>query len=293
MRQTTSQDDTVLRYSAFTRNGAGGNPAGVVLDATGLSDGEMQSIAITVGFSETAFLVPTRGVAEEFTARYFSPGGEVTFCGHATIAAAAAHADRHGPASLRLTTLAGDVRVDAGVGPTGRTWASLTSVETATKPLQAEDQQALLSLLGWSEEDVDARIPPRVAYAGAWHPILAASRSDRLDRLDYDFDALAGLMAQRSWTTISLVHRDSDRDYQARNAFAVGGVVEDPATGAAAAALGGYLRDLRLVPADGRLTVLQGHHMGSPSELQVTVLPGIAPAGVAVAGEASQISRIG
>ena len=283
----------VLLYSAFTRDGSGGNPAGVVLDATGLGDADMQAIAARVGFSETAFLTPIPAAPDRFRTRYFSPRGEVTFCGHATVAAAAAYGDRHGSGSLRLTTLAGDVHVEVGIGLTGRTWASLTSVETITKPLQEEDRRTLLTLIGWAASDLDAQIPPRVAYAGAWHPVLAAADAERLDRLEYDFDAAADLMRQRSWTTISMIHRHSDRLYQARNAFAVGGVVEDPATGAAAAALAGYLRELRLVPADGRITVLQGHHMGSPSELQVTVPSGRRAAGISVAGEATEIRASG
>ncbi|MFH8342560.1 PhzF family phenazine biosynthesis protein [Streptomyces sp. AM6-12] len=63
---------------------------------------------------------------------------------------------------------------------------------------------------------------------------------------------LDALMVRRGWTTIALVHRESDTVLHARNPFPPGGVVEDPATGAAAAALGGYLRANGLVtpPAD-------------------------------------------
>ena len=75
----------VLRYSAFTTDPSGGNPAGVVLDARGLSDAAMQRIAADVGYSETAFLVPRAD--GELDVRYFSPLAEVSFCGHATIAA--------------------------------------------------------------------------------------------------------------------------------------------------------------------------------------------------------------
>ncbi len=46
----------VLRYTAFSRDARGGNPAGVVLDATGLTDAEQLAIAAELGYSETAFL---------------------------------------------------------------------------------------------------------------------------------------------------------------------------------------------------------------------------------------------
>ena len=78
----------ILRYTAFSSDPADGNPAGVVLDATGATDAEMRAVAAEVGFSETAYLFPRGGGA--FDLRYFSPLAEVPFCGHATIATAVA-----------------------------------------------------------------------------------------------------------------------------------------------------------------------------------------------------------
>src|SRR5690606_26299867 len=80
---------TVLHYSAFTADGRGGNPAGVVLDARGMDAASMQGIAAELGYSETAFLMPLDDGS--FDIRYYSPLAEVAFCGHATIAAAVAH----------------------------------------------------------------------------------------------------------------------------------------------------------------------------------------------------------
>lgn len=91
----------VLRYSAFTSDPRGGNPAGVVLDARALHEGDMQRIAAQVGYSETAFLSPRLDGA--FDVRYFSPQAEVSFCRHATIAAMVAHAQRHGRANSFCT----------------------------------------------------------------------------------------------------------------------------------------------------------------------------------------------
>ena len=100
----------VLRYAAFPAGDAGGNPAGVVLDARGMTDEEMLAVAAEVGFSETAFLFPAASSAgrmygvSEAQVRYFSPLAEVPFCGHATIATAVAHAERHGAGRLDLVT---------------------------------------------------------------------------------------------------------------------------------------------------------------------------------------------
>ena len=62
----------ILHYSAFTADGRGGNPAGVVLDARGMDEAAMQDIAATLGYSETAFLMP-RDEPGTFDIRYYSP----------------------------------------------------------------------------------------------------------------------------------------------------------------------------------------------------------------------------
>ena len=69
--------------NAFTRNGTGGNPAGVVLDADALGDAEMQAIAAETGLSETAFV--SRSVTEAFKLDFFTPTRRIAHCGHATI----------------------------------------------------------------------------------------------------------------------------------------------------------------------------------------------------------------
>jgi PhzF family phenazine biosynthesis protein len=278
----------ILRYAAFSADPAGGNPAGVVLDATGVSDAEMQRVAADVGYSETAFLVP-RGDGR-FTVRYFSPKAEVPFCGHATIASAAAYAERHGPGVLYLDTHAGVIEVSTTVAADGTMTATLISVEPQTRPITASDLATLLEALRWAPGDLDATLPPRVAFAGAWHPIIATASRQRLANLDYDTDALATLMAERDWTTIDLVYRESAHVFHARNPFPPGGVVEDPATGAAAAALGGYLRELELVAPPVTVTVHQGQDMGRPSVITVRI-PTAPGTGIAVTGAAVPLAR--
>jgi PhzF family phenazine biosynthesis protein len=276
----------VLRYSAFSDNPAGGNPAGVVLEAAGVSAAEMQRVAAEVGYSETAFLVSGSGADREV--RYFSPLAEVPFCGHATIATAVAHAHLHGPGDLHLATRAGQVDVTTRQGDGGSIAATLTSVAPRTEPLPGPLLDRLLAALRWPAEDLDPALPPRLGYAGAWHPVIAAGTRERLADLDYDFAALGGLMAERDWTTVQLVWRESVDVFHARNPFPPGGVVEDPATGAGAAALGGYLRDLGLVAPPAVVTVHQGHDMGRPSLLTVTV-PAEPGSGIGVTGTAVRL----
>lgn len=274
----------ILRYSTFTTHPAGGNPAGVVLDASGASDAEMLAVADEVGYSETAFLLPGDASGDGLTVRYFSPLAEVPFCGHATIATGVAYAGRHGAGTLHLDTRNGRVDVTTATGD-GPTTATLVSVPPTSVELADEDLTTVLSALGWSRGDLDPALPPRVAFAGAWHPVIAAATRERLADLDYDIDALGALMAQRDWTTVDLVWRESATVFHARNPFPPGGVREDPATGAAAAAFGGYLRELSLVDLPAEVTVHQGVDMGRPSLLTVGI-PSEPGSGISVSGAA-------
>jgi predicted PhzF superfamily epimerase YddE/YHI9 len=97
---------------------------------------------------------------------------------------------------------------------------------------------AALELLGWRDDELDDQLPPAVAYAGAHHLVLAVADRATLSRLDYDFDGLRRLMLDHDLVTLQLVWRHDDDTFHAPNPFPVGGVVEDPATVAAAAALG-------------------------------------------------------
>lgn len=277
----------ILRYVAFSSDPAGGNPAGVVLDATGVDDATMLATAADLGYSESAFVVPA-GDDGTLGIRYFSPLAEVPFCGHATIATAVAYAERHGTGRLLLRTQAGPVTVTTDRTADGAVVATLVSVAPSTAPVGEADLAELLAILGWSAADLDPALPPRVAFAGAWHPVLAASTRERLADLEYDMAALGALMAREDWTTVDLVWRESATVFHARNAFPPGGVVEDPATGAAAAAFGGYLRELQLIAPPATLTIHQGVDMGRPSTITVTV-PAEPDTGIGVTGTAVRI----
>ncbi|MFE7765988.1 PhzF family phenazine biosynthesis isomerase [Streptomyces sp. NPDC057438] len=264
----------ILRYSAFTDDPAGGNPAGVVLDASGLDDTAMLAIAAEVGYSETAFVTAADEAARRFRVRYFSPLAEVAFCGHATVALAVALAGRLGPGEVLLDTLAGEIPVATSVDASdGTARATLTSVPARSRPATAPERDAALAALGWSVDDLDPALPPHVAFGGVQHLVLAAGSRARLADLAYDFDALGDVMRRHDWTTVHLVWRESPDRFHARDPFPVGGVVEDPATGAAAAAFGGYLRTLGLVGAPATVTIRQGEDMGRPSELRLDVSP--------------------
>ena len=278
----------ILRLAAFTAIPEGGNPAGVVLDATALDDAAMQAIAADVGYSETAFLTGI-GPDRTYDVRYFSPAAEVPFCGHATIATAVALARRDGAGTIVLTTKSGPVTVRTQADGEAIA-ATLSSVTPHLAPPLTDDELApALAALRWPAADLDPDLPPRIAFAGARHLVLAARTRARLADLDYDFDALESYMSEHDLVTVDLVFRQDATTFHARNPFPVGGVVEDPATGAAAAAFGAYLRALKLVTPPARVTVHQGDDMGRPSLLLIDLDAG--DGAIHVTGQAVPIPK--
>ncbi|MFH9263790.1 PhzF family phenazine biosynthesis protein [Streptomyces sp. NPDC017546] len=275
----------VLRYTAFSADPAGGNPAGVVLDASGMDEEAMLAVAAEVGYSESAFLTERTGEGA-YTIRYFSPKAEVPFCGHATVATALALAERDGPGELEFVTAAGPVPVTV-VREGGELRATLTSVAPRVEETTAADLAEALAALDWAAGDLDPALPPRIAYAGARHLVLAAATRERLADLDYDFGRLEALMHRLDLTTLQLAWREGPGVFHVRDPFPVGGVVEDPATGAAAAAFGAYARELRLVPDAAVLTLHQGADMGRPGTLTVELRAG--DARVRVSGTGARI----
>ena len=276
----------IQRWTAFSSDPAGGNPAGVVLDADGLTDAAMLGIAADLGYAETAFVGAGEGVRHPI--RYFSPLAEVPFCGHATLAAAAAIAEVEGDGPISFETPVGVVDVVTESGTGGRR-VSFTSVEPDTAPLPADALSDVLSSIGLSDADLHPAYPPAQAFGGNWHPLVVVADRERFDDLRIDPVRARAVLDARGWpaTMIVLWPERADR-WHARNVFPVGPIIEDPATGAAAAATGGYLRTTQVVQTPARLVILQGSHVGRPSELTVDVPD---TGGIVVTGSAARIDR--
>lgn len=277
------------RYAAFTDTPGGGNPAGVWIGEALPDAAEMQRIAAEVGYSETAFISPAQGHRRKV--RYYSPLKEIDFCGHATIASGVVLGKTEGAGTYQFSIKPGEIQVDVNQKDGG--WlASLNSVTPQHKKLEPGLLTEVLTTLGWNESDLNPALPPMLAYAGAWHLVIAVHARERLAKLEYDFNVLKTLMLAHELTTLQLVWKENGNLYHSRNPFPVGGVIEDPATGAAAAALGGYLRDEGLVEAPSSILIKQGEDMGRPSTLFVDIpaTGGIVVSGYAIAIESEHQS---
>ncbi len=268
----------IERIAAFALDGAGGNPAGVVVGPMPLAE-DMLRIAGEVGYSETVF---AEQVGDGFRARYFAPGGEVPFCGHATIALGAALGDRFGAGVYPLQLNEAQITVEALADKTVR----LMSPGTSHRAIEPGGLDAVLDLFGWDSDALDPAIPAMRINGGAEHLVVALRDRSDFQAMDYDFDAGAALMQEMGLVTISVIWRASSTVLHARNPFAGHGVKEDPATGAAAAALAGYLRDAGLQ--DTPFEVIQGADMGVPSRLLVAASAGKG-ASVAISGATRRI----
>lgn len=256
----------IQKFSSFSDGLSGGNPAGVVIDANLPSIEKMQSIAAEVGFSETAFAMPENGY---WRVRYFSPESEVPFCGHATIALGAALAEQHGDGEYRLKLNNAVITVSGA--KSGRLFeAILQSPATKSQPANPSLIKEILELFGYTEQDLDKAIPIGQAQAGAIHILIALNSREKLAGMNYDLDAGRALMNKHGLVTIAFVFSETPQLFHVRNAFASGGVFEDPATGAAAAALAGYLRDIDW-PHNGSLTLVQGEDMGMRSIINMKI----------------------
>lgn len=259
----------IQRYTAFSAQPEGGNPAGVVILDQWAPDTEMQATATSIGYSETVFAVPDG--TDTFRVRYFSPVAEVDFCGHATIALAIALADTRAHASLILKTNVGDVPVSVDRNISGFTVATLTSAKAEVHPIDVAQALELLVALRLSQSDLDPRFPIAIGDSGNLHPVVVLGDRQRLATLDYDDQSLRDLSLRHRWVTIQVAHRSDDGNWSSRNPFPFGGIREDPATGSAAIALGSYLRKFNAVAIPCSFTIEQGREMGRPGLLTVHI----------------------
>lgn len=275
----------VLKLAAFSHHGLGGNPAGVAFYDEMPKDEEMLNVAKEVGYSETAFLVKQ---GNDWRVRYFAPAMEVPFCGHATIALGAVLGGRYGEGEYKLILNRSEIRVGAHRSPGGQFTATLYSAITTSQDAPEHYVDEVLAGFNLKRDDLSPAFPVRFASAeNNKHLILVLKDRKTLANMNYDFDAIRKLMMDENLITISLLWPESDELFHSRNAFASGGVYEDPATGAAAAALAGYLRDIAW-NGKSTFTILQGEDMGSPSRLMVSYNPEPGSS-VSVSGETRHI----
>ena len=268
----------LLRVDVFTDELFMGNPANVVLNADSVDEIQMQRIASEVGSAETAFVL--RSKKADVRLRYFTPYDEDALSGHATIGAlwclseerafGAGHSGRH-----RLETSVGVLpfTVEAGAeGPT-RVWM------TQRRPMFASegDVKEVASALGIGVDSLfHDEFPISRASTGLPCLLVPVRSLDVIGRVEPKREELHSLSKELdvagvvvyTWGVFS-----EGSTVHARCYLPNPGILEDPASGLAAGALGAYLVENEFIPKDKfeRIVIEQGDWVGRPARIHVRV----------------------
>lgn len=255
----------VERVSAFAYKNIGGNPAGVLILDEMLSEKQMLQIAKEVNYSETAFLLKQ---GNSFRIRYFSPETEIAFCGHATIASGFVLGQKFGLGIYDLVLNDDKIQIEVSEN-NSRIFTSINSVKTYTYDIEEDYINNIIDSFSFSKNDLNEKYPIKVSFSGINNLILFVKNKKTLQEMKYDFEKVKELMISKNIVTINILWGENENLFHSRNAFAYGGVYEDPATGSAAIALGEYLRSMG-IKNSGEIEILQGFDMKQPSQLFVS-----------------------
>jgi trans-2,3-dihydro-3-hydroxyanthranilate isomerase len=282
----------IYQVDAFADVVFGGNPAGVVPDATGLSEETMQKIAREMALSETAFIIDTRGKGPaDFEVRFFTPVAEVDLCGHATIGAFwllaemgfidGKHNDAEGETRVHQLTKAGLLPVDILFGCEGtpsRVMMTQNLPVVVGQP-SGEELHELECILGAPQRCITGfeRSSPQVVSTGLPDLIVPVTSREALLSMRPNMAAVADFCASRGIISLhcfSLETLDPESTVHCRDFSPAVGVPEESATGTASGATGSYLVLNRLIEVKEPVTKIiceQGHILKRPSLIHVEV----------------------
>jgi trans-2,3-dihydro-3-hydroxyanthranilate isomerase len=259
-----------VTVDVFTDRRFGGNPLAVFPDGRGLSDGDMQALAREFNLSETTFVLPPADPANTARVRIFTPAYELPFAGHPNVGTGfvLARQGRDQGGTLRFEEIAGLVEVTVERDDSGEVTGATVA---APQPLTLAD--------GLSPEAVAACASLHPAdVVTASHPPLEASLGNPMMIAEVAAEALAGAApdveqfrraAGKPGKLLLYLYAHDNGRIRARMFAPLAGVMEDPATGSAAAPLAALLLSLSQ-DAHGAYEITQGVEMGRPSLLRTT-----------------------
>lgn len=269
----------IYQVDSFTTEKFKGNPAGVVLNADGLTDQEMLNIARELNNSETAFILSPDGTDHEVKLRYFTPKTEVPVCGHATIAA---HYVRAMGNKLDSSTVIHKIGI--GILPVeiikvGNGYSVIMTQGRIefNPPLAKEERENIIKALGLEENDLDQRCPIQIVSTGHSKVMIGIKTRNKLDALSPDMLLLTKLSKVINCNGYFVFTMDSDERgilTHGRMFAPAIGVNEDPVTGNANGPLGAYLVEHGLAEHNGSVFSFkgeQGNAIGRSGIVDVTV----------------------
>lgn len=259
---------------AFTKTPLTGNPAGVIPDARGLTDEQMQSIAAEIHASETAFVFPSKSGQADFTIRYFTPQQEVDLCGHATIGAICGLA-WSGQLELKGDQARCAIETKVGILPIqfGRDQHGVYASMQQDAPkfrLEQIDVPFIADILGIHSSDLDLSLPMGYSYTGLWDFFVGVHSLQVINRLSPNFARMEAwnkrnnVVSTHVYTTDCV---DTNNDFHCRDFAPAVGILEDPATGTATGAMLALLHKKGVVQSNVPYRFEQGYEIGRPSLL--------------------------
>jgi trans-2,3-dihydro-3-hydroxyanthranilate isomerase len=273
----------------FTDAPFGGNQLAVLPNATGLDDAAMLAIAREFNFSETTFVLPPEDPANTRRVRIFTPGGEIPFAGHPTVGTAFVLAQT---GEIELIGPETRIVLEEGVGPVPVTisaengrpvFVQLTAAKPPERRKSPVKRKQLAEILSLKRRDIvkDEVLYPEAVSVGLPFLFVPLASLDALGRARIREEPWEEMLKD-TWAPDVYVFveeessitrkgvRSGDGLIRSRMFAPNEGITEDPATGGAAAAFGGYLARRSSVR-DGTLkwTIHQGVEMGRPSRLHL------------------------
>jgi PhzF family phenazine biosynthesis protein len=272
----TTRKIQVHQVDAFTRERFTGNPAGVVLNADGLSEVQMLAIARELNNADTAFILAPENKDHAVRARFFTPRTEVGFVGHATVAAHYVLSRRHGaPRRLRQKSKAGVVDIEIRGVDEDRSIAIRQSTPPMGRELNDRERLAVLDALALATDDLDPRCPLRIVGSSSTRLIIGVRTEDALKHLKPDVNRLTTLSAQlgaAGYFVFTLKPAGGTHLTESRMFCPALGISEDPVSGNAHGLLGVYLAHHGFVAkneARVSFTGVQGHQLHRPGRVIV------------------------
>lgn len=255
---------------AFSDTPYGGNPCAVVLDADDLADSQMQTLALEMGLSETAFVM--KSPAADFAARYFTPAGEIPLAGHPTIAsvrALIAAGRLEAGRSIRLELPAGIVKVST----TAEASPLITMEQLKPEFLTVHDSAEVAALFGLGVADLVPKVPVQTVSTGTPQLMIAVKDVTALRRAAIDIDGYRRFRDSRDCTSahVFCATGGSVGGTFARHFSVPPDPIEDPFTGSATGGMAAFAFHYGLIQTP-TFTAEQGHDLGRPGSAQVEIL---------------------
>jgi PhzF family phenazine biosynthesis protein len=279
MKPTSRENSAneVWRVNAFTNAPFTGNPAGVVPHADGLSESLMQSMATEVNdISETVFICRPEIADADIRLRYFTSTTEVDLCGHATISAlftlfwTGAITGYNETKTIRAQTNVGVLELGLTFENGELSWASMEQLPPELAPVPGAHLAA--DILGLPQEAIATTPYIGCCSTGLWACFVPLTDLSQLASIQIKRDLIEELWADNPDFTGIYPFTFVDQGTTQGRFFSPPkfGIVEDPVTGTACGALGGYLIANNLMPVDGTLFARQGVEMGRAGVVRVS-----------------------